>query len=49
VRLWLYGIARRVVANQARNGRRRERLIARLRAEPAAGQKSDTRDDVTCR
>lgn len=35
VRLWLYGIARRVVANQIRSGRRQEHLVARLRAEPA--------------
>jgi RNA polymerase sigma-70 factor (ECF subfamily) len=32
--LWLYGIARRVVANQARGARRRERLWARLAAQP---------------
>ncbi|MFI7074822.1 RNA polymerase sigma factor [Micromonospora sp. WMMD754] len=31
-RLWLYGIARNVLANQARGARRRERLNARLRA-----------------
>ncbi|WP_250038337.1 RNA polymerase sigma factor [Paractinoplanes maris] len=43
VRLWLYGVARRVLANQHRGGRRRERLAARLReclttvvADPAA-------------
>jgi RNA polymerase sigma-70 factor (ECF subfamily) len=34
VRLWLYGIARRVVANQVRSGRRQEQLVARLRAQP---------------
>lgn len=37
-RLWLFGVARRVVANQQRAARRRERLEARLRTErrPAA-------------
>jgi RNA polymerase sigma-70 factor (ECF subfamily) len=34
-RLWLYGVARRVLANQLRGDRRRERLEARLRREPA--------------
>jgi RNA polymerase sigma-70 factor (ECF subfamily) len=33
--LWLYGTARRVLANQRRAVRRRVRLRARLRAEPA--------------
>lgn len=37
LRLWLYGIARRVLANQLRGQRRRERLSARLRSiEPAS-------------
>lgn len=31
-RLWLYGVARNVLANQARGDRRRDRLGARLRA-----------------
>lgn len=36
-RLWLYGVARRTLANQARAERRRERLAERLRHElPAA-------------
>jgi RNA polymerase sigma factor (sigma-70 family) len=35
--LWLYGVARRTLANQARSDRRRERLAERLRHElPAA-------------
>jgi RNA polymerase sigma-70 factor, ECF subfamily len=33
-RLWLYGTARRVLANQQRGKRRRERLSERIRAEP---------------
>jgi RNA polymerase sigma factor (sigma-70 family) len=32
-RLWLYGVARRVLANQRRGDRRRERLGERLRVE----------------
>lgn len=36
-RLWLYGVARHTLANQARSERRRERLAERLRQElPAA-------------
>jgi RNA polymerase sigma-70 factor, ECF subfamily len=36
-RLWLYGVARRTLANQRRGERRRTRLAARMRAElPAA-------------
>ena len=34
-RLWLYGVARRVLANQRRAHQRRERLNARLRDEVA--------------
>ena len=34
-RLWLFGVARRVLANEARARRRRDRLAARLRAEAA--------------
>jgi RNA polymerase sigma factor (sigma-70 family) len=33
-RLWLYGTARRVLANRARSERRRGRLDARLREQP---------------
>jgi RNA polymerase sigma factor (sigma-70 family) len=32
--LWLYGVARRVLANQARSARRRARLAAAVDAEP---------------
>lgn len=32
-RLWLFGVARRVLANQRRGGRRRDRLGERLRTE----------------
>ncbi|WP_127503395.1 RNA polymerase sigma factor [Actinoplanes solisilvae] len=42
VRLWLYGIARRVVANHVRGGRRQEYLIARLRSEPAPAAAADS-------
>lgn len=37
---WLYGVARRVLANQRRGRLRRERLLERLRetAEPSAGE-----------
>jgi RNA polymerase sigma-70 factor (ECF subfamily) len=35
-RLWLFGVARRVLANQARAGRRRERLWHRLTDRSAA-------------
>jgi RNA polymerase sigma-70 factor (ECF subfamily) len=34
-RLWLYGTARRVLANQQRGQRRRDRLTQRIRAERA--------------
>ena len=34
--LWLYGVARRVVANQTRAARRQERLWRRLAAQPRA-------------
>jgi RNA polymerase sigma-70 factor (ECF subfamily) len=34
-RLWLYGVARRVLANRSRAERRRSRLVGRLRAEVA--------------
>ena len=36
-RLWLFGIARRVLANAARAERRRARLTERLKQEPALG------------
>jgi RNA polymerase sigma factor (sigma-70 family) len=35
-RLWLYGVARRTLANQRRSSGRRERLGARLRSDLAA-------------
>jgi RNA polymerase sigma-70 factor, ECF subfamily len=35
-RLWLYGVARRTLANQRRGERRRTRLAARMRAEMPA-------------
>jgi RNA polymerase sigma factor (sigma-70 family) len=37
-RLWLYGVARRVLANQRRGERRRERLEVRLLLEPSLGR-----------
>jgi RNA polymerase sigma-70 factor, ECF subfamily len=49
VRLWLYGIARRVLANQTRSNHRRDRLIARLRSEPTPvldARAQDDRDQV---
>ena len=39
-RLWLFGVARRVLANEARAGRRRERLVARLRGEALGAARS---------
>jgi RNA polymerase sigma-70 factor (ECF subfamily) len=36
-RLWLYGVARRTLANQRRGELRRSRLAARMRAELPAG------------
>lgn len=44
---WLYGVARRVVANQRRSGARRLHLVERLAAQPpaaAAEQDSDILD-----
>jgi RNA polymerase sigma-70 factor (ECF subfamily) len=41
---WLYGVARRVVANTLRGQRRRERLTARTAAEPLRSTEPD--DDV---
>lgn len=43
VRLWLYGIARRVLANQIRGARRRERLGARLLQVGAVAPDHDSR------
>jgi RNA polymerase sigma factor (sigma-70 family) len=37
-RAWLYGVARRVLANQRRGSLRRVRLIERLKEMPAAGR-----------
>ena len=45
-RLWLFGVARRVLANQARGARRRTQLVARLQAaavpapEPSTGSEA---------
>jgi RNA polymerase sigma-70 factor (ECF subfamily) len=49
--LWLYGVARNVLANAARGARRQERLWARLAAEPvtvAADPPSEPLADVAC-
>ncbi len=45
-RLWLYGVAQRVVAGQRRSARRRHSLTSRLRAEQtaAASQQAGGRD-----
>lgn len=40
--LWLFGVARRVLANQRRSRTRRERLNARLRALPQDASAVDT-------
>lgn len=48
-RLWLYGVARRVLANQQRGGRRRERLGARLRERLAAVVVADPAGEVSQR
>jgi RNA polymerase sigma factor (sigma-70 family) len=48
-RLWLYGVARRVLANQDRGGRRRERLGARLRERLAAVVVADPAAEVSQR
>jgi RNA polymerase sigma-70 factor (ECF subfamily) len=44
-RLWLYGVARRVLANQRRGESRRTALAVRLRAEFAAWAESAADDD----
>lgn len=36
-RAWLYGVARRVLANQRRGSRRRDRLVVKLGADLSAG------------
>lgn len=43
---WLYGVARRVIANQNRSGRRQQRLLDRLRREPGDGRR-DPAEAVT--
>ncbi|AGL19054.1 RNA polymerase sigma factor [Actinoplanes sp. N902-109] len=52
-RLWLYGVARRVLANQHRGDQRRERLGARLRQrlapEPAADPGAEVPDRLAVR
>jgi RNA polymerase sigma-70 factor (ECF subfamily) len=46
--LWLYGVARRVLANQLRGQRRRQRLLARLISQPReVNVASNRRDDAT--
>jgi RNA polymerase sigma-70 factor (ECF subfamily) len=46
--LWLYGVARKALANQRRGQRRRGRLWSRLRAEPttAARPRADADDQL---
>jgi RNA polymerase sigma factor (sigma-70 family) len=46
VRLWLYGVARRVLANQTRGGVRRERLGERLRQRITAAVATDPGSEV---
>lgn len=43
-RLWLYGVARRTLANQRRGERRRTALAERLRAELAVAPAADERE-----
>lgn len=45
-RLWLYGVARNVLANQRRGDSRRTALAVRLRAELAAWDESTPRQDT---
>lgn len=45
-RLWLYGVARRVLANQLRGGVRRERLGVRLRQRLTAAVAPDPASEV---
>jgi len=44
-RLWLYGVARRSLANQRRGAERRGRLAERLRVEASAVLETRARDD----
>ena len=44
-RLWLYGTARRTLANNYRSGRRRRRLVTKLQAEPAGQVESAVASD----
>lgn len=46
-RLWLYGTARLIVANQRRGERRRARLSERLRAELRRRLPAETAEDST--
>lgn len=46
-RLWLYGVARKVLANQHRGGRRRDRLGQRLREQLSHAASRDHAVDVT--
>jgi len=48
-RLWLYGVARRVLANHHRAGVRRERLGERLRCEIKAAISADPGSEVPAR
>jgi RNA polymerase sigma factor (sigma-70 family) len=45
-RLWLYGVARKVLSNQRRGHSRRTALAVRLRAELAAWEESSPRQDT---
>jgi RNA polymerase sigma factor (sigma-70 family) len=48
-RLWLYGVARRVLANHHRSGRRRQRLGERLRQGLTAAIAADPGSEVPAR
>ena len=43
---WVYAVARHTLANAARSERRRERLTARLEAQPAAADEPAAGDDA---
>ena len=45
-RLWLFGVARRVLANAERSGRRRSQLASRLRSEPSPAPAPPPSDDA---
>jgi RNA polymerase sigma-70 factor (ECF subfamily) len=47
-RLWLYGVARRVLRNHERQVSRRQRLEARLREEASAGPADAGAGDPAC-